>query len=398
MSLLYKPLNAITEPDLDTLITDEEPELRAIEYKSRLHDTSTAEAKLEFLKDVSSFANAFGGDIVYGMTENKGIPTGKCGLPGVNLDQEMSRLGQVMRSHIRPRLRYDLQPVPLVDQSKGNVLILRIYNSFSRPHQIAVGEDRRFYSRASNGTYTLDVEELRTMFNLSNTLTKEIKAFRAARLDSIVAGETPVPLASRPKTVLHIIPLSAFDPASQLDLSRMRTDQGQLRPPASRAYSERYNIDGFLRYTPEGDGSTKEGYIQLYRNGIIEAVDTRWLRGTIQDGRSYIPSLAFEGYFITLLPDYLAVLNTVGAQPPLLLMLSILGVKGFHLAVRQGFGDTISEDKIDRDNIIMSEVLLDDFEAPAEVVLRPIFDALWNAAGYPSCMDYDEEGHWTGGR
>jgi hypothetical protein len=39
--------------------------------------------------------------------------------------------------------------------------------------------------------------------------------------------------------------------------------------------------------------------------------------------------------------------------------------------------------------------MLEDFKKAAVEVLRPVFDAIWNAAAWPRCLNYDRDGSWT---
>src|SRR6185436_19408502 len=103
MSLKHKPIGNIVQADLIALVTNAEIESRVIEYKLSLPGTSDS-AKKEFLADVSSFANATGGDIVYGMEEIGGAPTQLVGLQLNNVDTEKLRLEDVIRSGIAPRI------------------------------------------------------------------------------------------------------------------------------------------------------------------------------------------------------------------------------------------------------------------------------------------------------
>src|SRR5687768_2897901 len=103
MSLKHKPIGSIVQADLLALVTNAETESRVIEYKLTLPGTSDSEKK-EFLADVSSFANAAGGDIVYGMEELGGAPTQLVGLQLNNTDAEKLRLEDLMRSSIAPRI------------------------------------------------------------------------------------------------------------------------------------------------------------------------------------------------------------------------------------------------------------------------------------------------------
>ena len=64
---LNKPLDQIEERDLQELLAGQVSEHKTLEYKLALPGNSDSERK-EFLADVSSFANAAGGDLIYGNT------------------------------------------------------------------------------------------------------------------------------------------------------------------------------------------------------------------------------------------------------------------------------------------------------------------------------------------
>ena len=64
------PINEINKTNIETLITDNIEESRTLEYKEEL-SIGTDNEKKEFLADVSSFANALGGDIIYGIKEER---------------------------------------------------------------------------------------------------------------------------------------------------------------------------------------------------------------------------------------------------------------------------------------------------------------------------------------
>lgn len=68
MSLISNmPLDDIEEKHLQGLIDAKTPERKIIEYKSELPKFDDTDDKKEFLADVSSFANASGGDLIYGI-------------------------------------------------------------------------------------------------------------------------------------------------------------------------------------------------------------------------------------------------------------------------------------------------------------------------------------------
>ena len=103
MSLSNKPLEAICEDDLQALIENQVAEGKMIEYKESLPGASTNDKK-EFLADVSSFANASGGHLVFGMKEAGGLPKELCGLQLTDVDDAILRLENLMRDGLEPRI------------------------------------------------------------------------------------------------------------------------------------------------------------------------------------------------------------------------------------------------------------------------------------------------------
>jgi predicted HTH transcriptional regulator len=64
------------EGDLDELHRGEIMESSTLEYKDSRALGNTDHQKNEMLKDVSAFANAAGGILIYGMKESGHLPTG----------------------------------------------------------------------------------------------------------------------------------------------------------------------------------------------------------------------------------------------------------------------------------------------------------------------------------
>ncbi len=98
-----KPLATIEERDLQRLIDNQVREGRAIDYKRTLPGGKDLEKK-EFLADVSSFANASGGYLIFGMDEAEGVATEIKGLADINVDKEILRLNSILESGLEPRI------------------------------------------------------------------------------------------------------------------------------------------------------------------------------------------------------------------------------------------------------------------------------------------------------
>ena len=378
---LNKPLESIQESDLQALLDNQVPEGKSLEYKQILPAASDSDRK-EFLADVSSFANATGGHLIFGIAESSGAPTELCGLDASDPDAEIRRLESMIQNGIAPRIPgISTRAIALV--TSRIVIIIQIPRSFGSPHMVTFKGHSRFYSRNSAGKYPLDVTELRTAFALSETTSERIRDFRLERLARVVSGETPAPLKEGAKIVLHVIPLSAFEPGTKFDLKSLGSHAIRVEPMNTTSWSHRFNFDGVLGYCPHS-------YLQVFRNGIIEAVDALLLDD--RRGQRTIPSIAYEEELLEALPRFLSIQKELGVDPPLFIMLTLLGVKGYAMTV--GFlGHDIHP--IDRDTLMVPEVMIDRFDTSPAELMKPIFDAVWNATGFSRSMNYDENGKWS---
>jgi hypothetical protein len=382
---LEKPLDMISEEDLKRLIENQVLEKKGLDYKLTLPSNSDGDKK-EFLADVSSFANSGGGDIIYGISQDNrtGLPKELLGVDSPNIDQETLRLESMVRDGIEPRIP-SIATHPVRLPNSKTAIILRIQKSWVAPHRINLKNDRRFYARSSNGKYELDVGELRNAFNLSESLNDKIKRFRENRIASIFANETPVPFQSCAKLVLHMIPLISFDPSVSFDVAKIQSSQ--YRPIGAQGWGHRYNLEGLVASSTSNEGLA-EAYTQVYRNGIVEAVEGYMLKP--YNDRKLVPSVAYEGELISSFTEYLSALKSLGVQMPVVVFLTFVNIKGYSMAL----SNSMESYMIDRDVLFLPEVLLNSYDVKAEQVLKPIFDAVWNSFGLPNSRNYNDKGEW----
>lgn len=120
MSIFRLDFEAVSESDLAELVTGQVPEGLHLDYKRDTYGSSDSD-KRELLKDVSAFANANGGHIVIGMDEIEGVASDLCGIRPPNIDDESSRLDQIIRTGIEPRIPgCRVKAVSLSNQSQGS--------------------------------------------------------------------------------------------------------------------------------------------------------------------------------------------------------------------------------------------------------------------------------------
>lgn len=390
MPLRSKSFEKITLSDLQSLVDNEVLESKYIEYKQSLPGNADAE-KREFLRDVSSFANAAGGDLIYGIREEDRIPAEVCGVDIQDIDGARLRLEDIIRYGIEPRIP-GVVIHPIVEGER-KVILVRVPKSWTSPHVVKFKE-WKFYTRDSSGKHSLDVGELKSAFLLSETVVERTRNFRATRLGMIVSEETPVPLLKTPKVVLHVVPFGAHDLGNTIDLSTVSKYSITMCTGLFGGHRQRFNFDGYLSHSEGMEPGISESYLQIFRNGSLEGVDTSLLRSDSSDP-AWIPSIAFEEDLIRSFRACMSLAKALAVTPPLFVMLSMLGVRGYRMAVGIGRGvRQVGIIQIEKNDLLIPEIVVDDFNLPADTVLKPIFDAVWNACGYPGSMNYDEDGNW----
>jgi hypothetical protein len=385
--VIPKPIDVVQKPDIDSLLANKVAEGRTIDYKLQLPGT-TDDAKKEFLADVSSFANASGGDLLFGASETAGVPTALPGLSAPDLDAEILRLESIIRDGIQPRVPVRCHKVE--GFTAGPVLVIRVPQSWAAPHMVTFKTWSRFFTRNSAGKYQMDVGELRSAFAASESLGERLQSFRTERLGRIIADETPTPINAPAKMVLHIMPFSSFTLGTYIDPQSQRNLLHLMFPLGRGSFDYRFNLDGFLTYRKAmPDNGIPGTYCQLFRSGAIEGVSADVFNFKYERGILDAPT--YESYLIQAVPNYLAALKQVQVPTPMLLTLSMTGVRHFALAGRMGrFGSG----SIDRDVLLLPDVRVEQYDADAPSLLRPIFDAVWNAAGFERCFNYNSSGEW----
>ena len=114
--------------------------------------------------------------------------------------------------------------------------------------------------------------------------------------------------------------------------------------------------------------------MQVFRHGSIEAVEVNLLYE--RNANRYVSSAGYERELLKALPRFLSVQQQLGVEPPLVVMLSLLGVKGYILYVnarvrfQSGFPFPVP---IDRDSLLVPEPIIQTFDCDPTTVMRPIF-------------------------
>ncbi len=393
--MIQKKFSEIQLEDLQQLITNQISENKTLEYKSILKVDKDADKK-EFLYDVSSFANANGGDLIFGMAEGdeKGVPISLDGLED-NMDELCRKIENLIRDCISPRLlNIEIKTIPLAQGR--NLLLIRLGKSSNAPHQVTFQNVDRFYSRSNNGKYILDVFELRNAFLQSASFNEKVKTFIKERIDKITLNETPVPIDNSSKIVVHIVPLESMQQGGNI-VTVPELKQDIFSPLGGGSYNSRINLDGVVNYCSLPGQQVNNAYIQLYKTGIIETVSTGLLKlGATRKAIYVDKDFSVEEKIITFISDALVYMQKLNIQPPLYLFLHFINVKGFEISSSRLHQSILGQKAIQTENIFLPEIVLQSYPDNVGWLIKEWFDAIWNASGYERCRSYDANGNFTG--
>jgi len=131
---------------------------------------------------------------------------------------------------------------------------------------------------------------------------------------------------------------------------------------------------------------TAAGYVQLFRSGQIEAVEAY---NHEHNGVRVMNIWQTEEEVIDAITRYVAVLTEAGVEPPISVLLSLVGVRGYGL-VPSPQRDHRTRPLVARDVVTLPDVLIEDPKVDAPRMLHPVFDALWQTFGQPRSYCYDE--------
>lgn len=384
--------------EIQRLIVDRVQEGPHLDFKRDLPQTWDQSTKHELLADVTAFANASGGDIIYGVDENSAAEAAAiCPLVFPSVDQEVRRLQDFILNLAEPRLPgVQVHPVAVTEgTTTGHVLIIRIPQSWAAPHRVKTNQ--HIFVREGLRKRPLDVPELRAFFLRTESQAQRVRDFRTDRLAKVLTGDTPTLLKNGPKLVVHAIPTQAALGLVQIDPVPYSRGTSYLPRIAQRSgVAATLNFDGAYAAMSRSEERT-DGYTQLFRQGYFEAV---WVLPPYRDlTESFLADVAYEDYINRFLGQVRGELDRHGLRYDMAVFLSLLGADQVVISgpSEYGRGGPPMLHRFDRHSLILPEVLI-----PAEVMpgrgMRPAYDLMCQSAGMERSVNYGPDGEWKADR
>lgn len=402
--MIPRLLPEIELADLQALINNAIPESRTLEFKRELHGNNAEQSK-ECCYDFSAFANAIGGDMLFGLDEDPATHVAAA-LPGVDLatsENAIRTMENRLLAGVTPHMRVEFRAVEV-----GNgqcIIVARIPPSAHAPHMTVVGGANRFYVRDGSGKHMMDVGELRQVFTEQATRVERMRAFVHDRVRFIVerSADLPAELTERPKLITHFVPLQSYAYGNSIDLEDVSNAQSVFQrqpfPEGERQVVFRYDLDGIVYpSTTPVQQIFGNYYAQLFHDGVIEIVDEHPLHSDAQPpvlNHAYLENVLF-----TQVNWAERVYRRAQFQPPIFIFITLAGVLDYGLLPgRDAFGrQNVAQPLRLRRNIVsFPEIAMTQLDVYPPTLVKPILDQLWHGFGISRALTYsDEDGAYRG--
>ena len=366
--MIGRVIDDIREEDLLQLVAQSVSEGRSLEFKRELPSGTDADVK-EFLADVTSLANAQGGDLVFGIEDAGGVATAVAPLSVSDPDATILRLENMLRDGVEPRLAgVRSKWIPLA--AGGGAVVLRIPSSMGAPHRIKFKNSGRFYTRNSRGKYEMDTHELRAAFNSSEQMPLKLRALHAQAVAMAEGRDMPFRLHADPSAVMSLMPLTFLRDVRDVQ----PIFENALLPPrisGGGGIDYLHILEGLVVNPPKDDSNSVRSFALTHSSGRI---DVAWTFGGTRDtgggakSKLIWPKLYRDG-IMDVAKNGTGRLRGFGIEGPWVIFVSLVHMDGSTI----WFPDSTFSRPAWRDRVTLPEVVSD---AADESDFKSLFDSL----------------------
>lgn len=380
--MIGKAISAVQESDIQRLLDLRIPESKTIEYKKELGDLQQGKVKKEFLADISSFANCLGGDLIFGVAEDGGVPIAIPGFPVADEDALRLQIEEICQHGIAPRIaRFEMKFLPICE---GHfVLVVRVSRSWLAPHMVWFEKNSKFYSRNSAGKYQLDHHEIKAAFENSGSGRRHLDRFREERIAYVLERKNAILNKENIGLLVHLVPLASIVSSFAVDLQKIERHAQLCKPLGDGGgWNSSFNFEGYISFRGQSRVAAHSS-LQVFRNGCLEYVRI------IQNAG--VPLESIEGLLAREVENIRNLLGLMEVPPPVFLCITVLNVlgKGAFLP-HEGYISTVCESP----HLALPEVGIESIQEFDSALLRHPCDVLWNAFGYPRSQSFDGSGQY----
>lgn len=392
-----RPLATLEHADLEGLVERCVSENVHLDYKLDLgellspNNDRARNARQECLADLTAFANAFGGLVLWGVEEDRDSNDNPAGtpkaIPGIkieNPDQLRLRIEGFLQDGVDERLPGLVEIECVALENDRYVLAIRVPASLRAPHMVVLGGMRQFFMRTNSGKQPMSAGQIRDAALRTESLVDRTRRLLADRLTLLRAKAD-----GKPFWTVHVIPL--LREPYRIDVTRPEVIQ-RLRafyPLGSAGGNPRHCLEGFR--CEHNDAKYGDTYCLIAREGWIEWYDEACVKPRSED-RRYWPYAEAENCLFKAIEQALSLYRDGLLAAPALVSLALVNLHNHVLPARLSWDSVVLPDG----SVVPGPALATDIAVDVKTVCKPLLDVIWNAAGHPRCPGYDQNGVYVG--
>jgi len=388
--MFNKRFEDITLGDIQRLVNNKITENVHLDYKEKLSFRASGKVddtvKAEFVKDISAFANAGGGLLIYGVSENNHLPDS---VKGVEIDDEDAlrrRIIEIVNKNTDPSFTdIKMRSIPFV--SGKVIFLIRIEkNLLTLPRRNTL--DNNFWVRTDNKASCMDTATIIGYANIrqhTEDIIQKIIGYKKDRLNEIIANNNNRISADRSYVIMQFVP-EDFD-SFHCDIKTIRANTLDRREDIICPFNGgNMNIeaDGYLMFNAPNDRfSTVDctEYLKFYKNGIVEWASDWFIYNSQIDWKHMVKCI------FSLTKKLLVYYESIGLNSPLHVGITLTNVQGCFISI-----NNYRDSKALESNMIHSmDICLQkhcDFNA---FTYKRFLDDFFNALGLSGCPIYKDE-------
>lgn len=386
MWIFTKPLEQLTTPDLEALVTNGVQENVAIDFKREMYGGADAQIR-EMLRDVASMANAEGGALVIGMDEDgDGRAAGL--VPVADAETQANRLVSSCLATIAERIP-GLRARPIGGAGQ-QAIVVRIPRSYRRPHMITFQGGTEFWVRHDRQKARMSIAEIRTALGATEELELKAERFIAERRHQLTPGRES-------RFVLMGTPLLLE--GGRVDITDRRLHELLQDPPRARLHgvelSGQYAV---VRPSMKGLRAQVEATstLEVFRNGHVEFVllDQSYL--VDREANARIRAWAAAEFIRNFVSFVEALKQFTGIADPYAFTVSVWHCAGVEMPERgiERFG-VGRVNRFDEAAHILLDPIVGGVDETPDAVAQRIADRFWNTFQYMRCPFFDAEARFV---
>ena len=278
MHITSTQLDDFGEKALRQFLSQHIPEGHQLEYKTALTEGSQTKQYHEFLKDVSAFANASGGNLFLGVRQPSDDLDPNDQTVGIQEGEEVAHnLERLCASGaIDPRIP-GLRFHPIAIGSNKHVVIVNVPPSLSRPHMVTYDKKCSFHIRHSESVQQMTAFEIRQAVLQGATMEENARRYlikAEEEVSTYFVEQWPAWLLQAMPLILPDAPIDTNDPKI---VDTLRNDDRKSK------YSTTFRLNSMAAPRPTIDGvmgtDSRKDYSwqsELHRNGYAAVAFRLW--------------------------------------------------------------------------------------------------------------------------